>query len=83
MYNALLCIVVHPKRFTIMWAGAGSLLNHHQCAESTWMTLWLPQGATGLGLQGDTAAGHTLDLVLSLGFSVANVVVNDACFSDD
>ncbi len=27
-------------------------------------------------------AGHTLDLVLSLGLSVTNVVVNDACFSD-
>ncbi len=25
LYSALLCIVVHPKRFTIM-----SLLNHHQ-----------------------------------------------------
>ncbi len=27
-------------------------------------------------------AGHTLDLVLSLGLSVTNVVVNYACFSD-
>ncbi len=27
-------------------------------------------------------AGHTLDLVLSLGLSITNVVVNDACFSD-
>ncbi len=44
LYSALLCIAVHPKRFTIMcvcvcvcvWGG-GSLLNHHQCAASTWM----------------------------------------------
>ncbi len=37
LYSALLCIVVHPKRFTIMWGG--SLLNQHQCAASTWMIL--------------------------------------------
>ncbi len=42
IYIALLCIVVHPKRFTIMWGG-GSLLNHHQCAASTWMIRRLPQ----------------------------------------
>ncbi len=41
LYSALLCIVVHPKRFTIMWGG--SLLNHHQCASSTWMMRRLPQ----------------------------------------
>ncbi len=41
LYSALLCIVVHPKRFTIMWGG--SLLNHHQCAASTWMMRRLPQ----------------------------------------
>ncbi len=35
LYRALLCIVVHPKHFTIRWGG--SLLNHHQCAASTWM----------------------------------------------
>ncbi len=35
VYIALLCVVVHPKRFTIMWGG--SLLNHHQCIASTWM----------------------------------------------
>ncbi len=30
LYSALMCIVVHPKRFTIMWGGGGvSLLNHH------------------------------------------------------
>ncbi len=29
LYSALLCIAIHPKRFTIMW---GSLLNHHQWA---------------------------------------------------
>ncbi len=23
LYSALLCIVVHPKRFTIMWGGGG------------------------------------------------------------
>ncbi len=28
VYSALLCIVVHPKHFTIMWGG-GSLLNHN------------------------------------------------------
>ncbi len=33
LYSALLCIAVHPKRFTIMWWGGGSLLNHHQCAD--------------------------------------------------
>ncbi len=42
LYSALLCIVVHPKRFTIMWGG-GSLLNHHQCTVSTWMMQRLPQ----------------------------------------
>ncbi len=42
LYSALLCIAVHPKRFTIMW-GVGSLLIHHQCAASTWMMRWLPQ----------------------------------------
>ncbi len=25
LYNALLCIVVHPKRFTIMWGGGGGV----------------------------------------------------------
>ncbi len=29
LYSTLLCIVVHPKCFTIIWGG-GSLLNHHQ-----------------------------------------------------
>ncbi len=42
LYSALLCIVVHPKRFTIMWGG-GALLNHHQCAASTWMMRRQPQ----------------------------------------
>ncbi len=37
LYNALFCIVAHPKCFTIMWGGGGSLLNHNQCAASTWM----------------------------------------------
>ncbi len=41
LYSALLCIAVHPKRFTIMWGGA--LLNHHQCAASTCMMRRLPQ----------------------------------------
>ncbi len=41
--SALLCIFVHPKRFTIMWGGGGSLLNHHQCAASAWMMRRLPQ----------------------------------------
>ncbi len=47
LYSALLCIFVHPKRFIIMW---GSLLNHHQCAASTWMMRRLPQdnGASAL-----------------------------------
>ncbi len=44
LYSALLCIAVHPKRFTIMGGGGGgSLLNHHQCAASTWMMRRLPQ----------------------------------------
>ncbi len=42
LYSDLLCIVVHQKRFTIMWGG-GSLLNHHQCAASTWRMRMLPQ----------------------------------------
>ncbi len=30
LYSALLCIAVHPKRFTILGGGgAGSLLSHH------------------------------------------------------
>ncbi len=41
LYSALLCIVVHQRRFTFMWAG--TLLNHHQCAASTWMMRRLPQ----------------------------------------
>ncbi len=41
IYRALLlCIPVHPKHFTIM---RGSLLNHHQCAASTWMMWCLSQ----------------------------------------
>ncbi len=48
LYSALLCIAVHPKRFTIMWGG--SFLNHHQCVASTWMMRRLPQynGASSL-----------------------------------
>ncbi len=42
LYSTLLCIVVHPKHITIMWVG-GSLLNHQQCAASTWMMRRLPQ----------------------------------------
>ncbi len=47
LYSALLCIAVHPKRFTIMWREF--LLNHHQCAASAWMW-WQPQdnGASAL-----------------------------------
>ena len=47
IYSALLCIVVHPNRFTIMWGG---LLSHHQCAASTWMMQQQPQdyGASAL-----------------------------------
>ncbi len=52
LYSALLCIAVHPKRFTIMCVGGGggSLHNHHQCAASTWMMRRLPQdnGASAL-----------------------------------
>ncbi len=53
LYSALLCIVVHPKHFTIMWGGGGgigSLLNHHQCAASTGMMRRLQQdnGASAL-----------------------------------
>jgi len=40
MNSALLCIAVHPKRFTIMW---GSLFSHHQCTASTWLMRRLPQ----------------------------------------
>ncbi len=40
--HSTLCIAVHPKRFTIMWGG-GSLLNHHQCAASTWIMRRQPQ----------------------------------------
>ncbi len=47
LYSALLCIAVHPKRFTIM---GDSLLNHHQCAASSWMMRRLPQ---------DNCAHHT------------------------
>ncbi len=47
LYTTLLGIVVHSKAFTIMrgegGGGEGSLLNHHQCAASTWMMQWLPQ----------------------------------------
>ncbi len=32
LYSALLCIAGHPKQ-----SCGGSLLNHHQCAASTWM----------------------------------------------
>ncbi len=49
LYSTLLCIAIHPKRFT-SWGGGGSLLNHHQCAASTWMMRCLPQdnGASAL-----------------------------------
>ncbi len=40
VYSTLLCIAVHPKRFTIMWGGGGgSLLNHHQWSRSRWISL--------------------------------------------
>ncbi len=47
LYSALLCIVVHPKHFTIMW---GVSPQTPQCAASTWMMRWLPQenGASAL-----------------------------------
>ncbi len=47
LYSALLCIAVHPKHFTVMRV---SLLNHHQCAASTWMMRRQPQdnGASAL-----------------------------------
>ncbi len=50
LYSAVMCIAVHPKRFTVMWGGGGSLLNHHQWAASTWMMRRLPQdnGASAL-----------------------------------
>ncbi len=42
IYIALYCVLLYtPKRFTIMWGE--SLLNHHQCAASTWMMRRLPQ----------------------------------------
>ncbi len=45
---ALLCIVVHPKRFTIMWGVSPQL--PPQCAASIWMMRRLPQdnGASAL-----------------------------------
>ncbi len=48
LYSAWLCIAVHPKHYTIMCGGV--LLNHHQCAASTWMVRRLPQdnGASAL-----------------------------------
>ncbi len=47
LYSAL-CIAVHPKRFKS--CGGGSLLNHHQCAASTWMMRRQPKynGASAL-----------------------------------
>ncbi len=51
LYSALLCIAVHPKRFTILWGGGGgSLPNHHQCAASTWMMRQQPQDNGGSAL---------------------------------
>ncbi len=44
-YSALLCIVVHPKCFTIMW---GSLLNHQQCAALLMRRLPQDNGASAL-----------------------------------
>ncbi len=41
LYSTLSCIVVHPKRFTIMWGGLFSTTT--RCAASTWMMRWLPQ----------------------------------------
>ncbi len=32
LYSALLCIVVHPKCFTIMWEGGLATGQRHQCA---------------------------------------------------
>ncbi len=70
LYSALLCIVVHPKRFTIVWGG-GSLLNHHQCAASTWMMRRLPQdnGASVLTthqLQVERRESHRVNQVYAL-----------------
>ncbi len=50
-FDIFLCIVVHPKRFAIMWGGGS--LNHHQCAASTWMIRRLPQD------NGSQCAHHT------------------------
>ncbi len=38
LYSALLCIAVHPKRFTVMGGGGGSLLNHHMSINTSIIT---------------------------------------------
>ncbi len=42
IYIALYCILLYTKSALQSWGG-GSLLNHHQCAASTWMMRRLPQ----------------------------------------
>ncbi len=49
IYIALYCVLLYTQS-TLQSRGEGGLLNHHQCAASTWMMRWLPQdnGASAL-----------------------------------
>ncbi len=49
IYIVLYCVLLYAKALYNHMCGGrgGSLLNHHQCAASTWMIRWLPQQLFG------------------------------------
>ncbi len=65
LYSALLCIAIHPKRYTIMWGGGGSLLNHHQCAASTWISQQQPQDSDASALTTQLRESHRAQCALT------------------
>ncbi len=73
IYIALYCALLYTQSAlqscvcVCVWGG-GSLLNHHQCAASTWMMRWLPQdnGTSALTthqLQVETRESHRANQV--------------------
>ncbi len=73
IYLALYCVLLYTQSAlqSCVCGGGGSLLNHHQCAASTWMMRWLPQynGASALTthqLQVERRESHRANQVYTL-----------------
>ncbi len=64
LYSAIVYCCT-PKALYIMWGG-GSLLNHHQCAASTWMMQRLPQDSGTSALQVERRESHRANQVDAL-----------------